>query len=42
MSCIPFSSIVANVIYAMACTRSDLPHVIDLLSRFMSKPKEAQ
>ena len=38
MSCIPYSSAVGSLMYAMVCTRPDLSHAVSVVSRFMSKP----
>eukprot|EP00253_Pinus_taeda_P025131 PITA_25131 len=38
MSCVPYASEVGSLMYVMVCTRSDIAHVVGVLSRFMSKP----
>ena len=38
MSRVPYASAVGSLMYAMACTRPDIAHVVGVLSRFMSKP----
>jgi len=38
MSRVPYASEVSTLMYAMVCTRPDIAHAVDVLSRFMSKP----
>jgi len=38
MSRVPYASAVGSLMYAMACIRPDIAHVVGVLSRFMSKP----
>lgn len=37
MSRVPYESAVGSLMYAMVCTRPDIPHAVGVLSRFMSK-----
>ena len=36
MSRVPYTSAVGSLMYAMACTRSDLAYAVSTVSRFMS------
>eukprot|EP00253_Pinus_taeda_P026354 PITA_26354 len=38
MSHVPYASAVGSLMYAMVCTRPDIAHAVEVLSRFMSKP----
>eukprot|EP00253_Pinus_taeda_P034792 PITA_34792 len=38
MSHVPYASAVGSMMYAMFCTRLDIAHAVEVLSRFMSKP----
>jgi len=38
MSRVPYASAVGSLMYAVVCTRPDIAHVVELLSRIMSKP----
>ncbi|KAH9649066.1 hypothetical protein KPL70_025842 [Citrus sinensis] len=38
MVCIPYSSAVGSLMYAMVLTRPDISHVVSLVSRFMANP----
>jgi hypothetical protein len=38
MSCVPYASVVDNLMYAMVCTRPNIAHAMRVLSRHMSKP----
>eukprot|EP00253_Pinus_taeda_P034716 PITA_34716 len=38
MSRVPYASAVGTLMYAMVCTRPDIAHAVEVLSRFMSKP----
>ena len=38
MSPVPYVSVVGSLMYSMVCTRPDIAHVVDVLSRYMSKP----
>ena len=38
MLSIPYSSAVGSLMYAMICTRPDIPHVVGIVSRFLSTP----
>ena len=35
---IPYASAVGSLMYAMVCTRSDIAHVVGVISRFLSDP----
>jgi len=37
MSRVPYASAVSSLMYEMVCTRLDIVHAVDVLSRFMSK-----
>eukprot|EP00253_Pinus_taeda_P032321 PITA_32321 len=39
MSRVPYASAVSSLMYAMVCTRPDIAHATEVLSRFMSKPR---
>jgi hypothetical protein len=36
MSCVPYASVVASLMYVMVCTRPNISHVVGVLSRYMS------
>eukprot|EP00253_Pinus_taeda_P031115 PITA_31115 len=38
MSKVPYASAVGSLMYAMVCTRSDIAHVVGVVSRFMNNP----
>eukprot|EP00253_Pinus_taeda_P022958 PITA_22958 len=38
MSHVPYASSIGSLMYAMACIRPDIAHVVGILSMFMSKP----
>ncbi|KAH9672650.1 hypothetical protein KPL70_017818 [Citrus sinensis] len=38
MACIPYSSAVGSLMYAMVLTRPDISHAVSLVSRFMANP----
>ena len=38
MASIPYSSTVGSLMYCMVCTRSDIAHVVSIVSRFLSNP----
>eukprot|EP00253_Pinus_taeda_P022403 PITA_22403 len=38
MSCVPYASEIGSLMYAMVCTRPNIAHAVEVLSRFMSKP----
>jgi hypothetical protein len=38
MSCVPYSSVVRNLTYAMVCTRPNISHAMGVLRMYMSKP----
>ena len=40
MSRVPYASAVGSLTYEMVCTRPDIAHVMEVLSRFMSKPRK--
>ena len=40
MSHVPYASAVGSLMYAMVCTRPDIPHVVGVLSKYMSKPRK--
>eukprot|EP00253_Pinus_taeda_P023231 PITA_23231 len=42
MSCVPYASAAGSLMYAMVCTRLDIAHAMEVLSRFMSKPRNEQ
>lgn len=35
MSCVPYSSFIDSLMYAMVCTRPDISHVVSVVSRYM-------
>ena len=35
MYCVPYASVVGNLMYAMVCTRPDIAHVVGVLSRYI-------
>jgi phage major head subunit gpT-like protein len=37
MSHVPYASAVGSLMYSIVCTRSDITHVVGVLSRYMSK-----
>jgi hypothetical protein len=39
MSRVPYSSTVGSLMYAMVCTRPDIPHVVGVLRRYMKKSR---
>lgn len=39
MGKVPYASLVGSVTYTMICTRSDITHVVGVVSRFMSNPR---
>ena len=38
MSKVPYDSVIGSLMYAMVCIRPDIPHVVGVMSRFMSRP----
>jgi hypothetical protein len=38
MSCVPYSSAVGSIMYAMVCTRPDISQAVSVVSRFMANP----
>ena len=38
MSHVPYASAVGSLMYAMVCTRPNIAHAVEVLSRYMSKP----
>ena len=40
MSHVPYVSVVGSLMYSMVCTRSNIAHVMGVLSRYMSKPRK--
>lgn len=38
MNKVPYASAVGSLMYAMVCTRSDITHVVGVISRFLSSP----
>ena len=38
MSQVPYASAVGSLMYAMVCTRLDIAHPVEVLSKYMSKP----
>ena len=38
MSKVPYASAIGSLMYAMVCTRPDIAHVVEVVSKFMSKP----
>jgi hypothetical protein len=39
MSHVQYASVVGSLIYAMVCTRPYISHLVEVLSRYMSKPE---
>jgi len=40
MSEVPYASTVNSLMYDMVCTRSDIAHAVEVVSRYMSNPKK--
>ena len=40
MSKVPYASAVGSLMYAMVCTRSDIAHVVGVVSRYMKNPRK--
>ena len=38
MSKVPYALAIGSLMYAMVCTRSDIAHVVGVVSRFISRP----
>ena len=38
MKKVPYSFVVGNLMYAMICTRPNIPYAISVVSRFLSNP----
>jgi hypothetical protein len=38
MSRVPYSSIVGSLMYAMVCTRPDIAHAVEVVSKYMKNP----
>ena len=38
MSKVPYASSIGSLMYAMVCTRPDIAHAVEVVSRFMSRP----
>jgi hypothetical protein len=38
MACVPYASVVRNLMYVMVRTRPDLAHAVSAVSRFMGDP----
>jgi hypothetical protein len=38
MSRVPYSSTFGNLMYAMVCTRLDIPHAVGVVGRYMNNP----
>ena len=38
VSCVPYASAVDSLMYEIFCTRQDIVHAVEVLSRYMSKP----
>jgi ATP-binding cassette subfamily B (MDR/TAP) protein 1 len=38
MSRVPYSNVVGSLMYAMVCSRPNLPHAMSLFSRYMANP----
>lgn len=38
MSHVPYVNDVGSIMYAMVCTRLDIPQVVSVVSRYMDKP----
>lgn len=39
ISKVPYALVVGSLMYAMVCTRSDIAHVVGVVSRYMSNPR---
>ena len=37
MSKVPYASAIGSLMYAMVCTRPDIAHAVEVMSRFMSR-----
>lgn len=42
MSHVPYASTVGSFMYGMICTRSDIAHVVSVVSRYMANPKKVR
>ena len=42
MSKVPCASAIGSLMYAMVCTRPDIAHAVDVVSKFMSRPGKQQ
>lgn len=40
MKMVPYSSAIGNIMHAMVCTRPDLAHGVEVVSRFMGNPSK--
>ena len=40
MSRVPYASALGSLLYEMVCTRPNIAHVVEVLSRFMLKPRK--
>ena len=40
MSKVPYASAIGSLMYAMVCTRSDIAHLVGVVSKFMSRPRK--
>ena len=40
MSRVPYSSVIGSLMYAIICTRPNIVHAVDVVSRFLSYPSE--
>ena len=40
MSKVPYASVVGSLMYAMVCTRPDITHAVDVVSRFLTNPRK--
>ena len=40
MNTVPYASTIGSLMYVMVCTRSDITHVVGVVSKFMSRPRK--
>ena len=40
MSKMPYASAIGSLMYAIVCTRPDIAHAVEVVSRFMSRPRK--
>ena len=40
MSKVPYASAIGSLMYVIVCTRPDIAHAVEVVSRFMSRPRK--